>query len=95
MTTGELVDSMERRQLVQVGLAPQLVSPERKRPQEAMNDPSESYPQGIPRGGENEIPKVRLPPIRAFMDDLTVATHQSPAAVGFCKAFRSSCNGQG
>lgn len=34
----------------------QLVSPKREKPQQATNDPSESYPQGIPRGRGNEIP---------------------------------------
>lgn len=52
VTTGESVNSTERRQPGQVGLAPQLASFVRRRPTQAKSEPSETYPQGIPRGGE-------------------------------------------
>lgn len=56
VTTGESVDSTERRRAGQAGLAPQLASFVRRRPTQATSEPSETYPQGIPRGRENEIP---------------------------------------
>ena len=56
VTTGETVDSTERRQPGQVGLAPQLVSFVRKNLKFATSTTNEAHPQGIPRGGENEIP---------------------------------------
>lgn len=56
VTTGESVDRSERRQPGQVGLAPQPASLVKRRPTQAMSEPTETYPQGIPSGGENEFP---------------------------------------
>ncbi|XP_056127556.1 uncharacterized protein LOC130105540 [Rhinichthys klamathensis goyatoka] len=57
VTAGETVDSAERRQPGQGGLAPQTAAPEREHPKHATKNPKEKYPQGRPRGGENERPE--------------------------------------
>lgn len=56
VTTGESVDSSERRQLGQGGLAARSAAPMREHPSFATKNPVEKYPQGCPRGGENEHP---------------------------------------
>lgn len=61
-TAGETADSSERRQPGQGGLAPRPAAPEREHPQQATKNPTEIYPQGYPRGGENEHPnRTELP----------------------------------
>lgn len=58
VTTGEAVDSKEGQRQGKVGRAPWLASFMRKKPLQATSEPSEVYPQGIPRGGDESLKRM-------------------------------------
>lgn len=57
VTTGKTVDSPERWQPGQGGVASRAAALEREHSNNATKNPKETYPQGRPRGGENEHPE--------------------------------------